>query len=95
MIEFSYNYSYHSRICITPFEALYGRKCRSLIGWFEVAEVALIGLNLVHEAIKNVRLIRVRLKTTQSRQVYVDVKRRDLKLYVHDWVYFIISPRRV
>ncbi|WMV30285.1 hypothetical protein MTR67_023670 [Solanum verrucosum] len=36
--EFSYNNSYHSSIGIVPFEALYGRRCRSPIGLFGVGE---------------------------------------------------------
>ncbi|WMV50252.1 hypothetical protein MTR67_043637 [Solanum verrucosum] len=43
LIEFSYNNSYLSSINMAPFEALYGRRCRSPIGWFEVGEVTLIG----------------------------------------------------
>ena len=38
LVEFSYNNSYHLSISMAPFEALYGRRCRSLIGWFEVCE---------------------------------------------------------
>ena len=68
MIEFAYNNSYHSSIAMAPFEALYGRRCRSPVGWFEVGEFALIGPKLVYDAIKKVRLIRKRLRTTQSRQ---------------------------
>ncbi|KAH0720584.1 hypothetical protein KY290_005079 [Solanum tuberosum] len=40
LIEFSYNNNYHSSIGMAPFEALYVRRCRSPIGWFEVGEVA-------------------------------------------------------
>ena len=47
LIEFSYNNSYHSSIQIAPYEALYVRKCRSPLGWFEVGETKLIGLDLV------------------------------------------------
>ena len=43
LIEFAYNNSYHSSIEMAPYEALYGRRCRSLVGWFEVGEAALIG----------------------------------------------------
>ena len=47
LIEFSYNNSYHSSIQMAPYEALYERRCRSPVGWFEVGEVALIGPDLV------------------------------------------------
>ena len=36
LVEFAYNNSFHTSIFMTPYEALYGRRCRSLIGWFEV-----------------------------------------------------------
>ena len=52
LMEFAYNNSYHSSIGMAPFEALYGRRCRSPIGWFEVGEVSLIGPELVHEAME-------------------------------------------
>nr|GEU45691.1 putative reverse transcriptase domain-containing protein [Tanacetum cinerariifolium] len=35
LVEFSYNNSYHASIKAAPFEALYGRKCRSPICWTE------------------------------------------------------------
>lgn len=34
LVEFTYNNNYHSNIQTTPFEALYSRRCRSPIGWF-------------------------------------------------------------
>ncbi|CAN4115287.1 unnamed protein product [Withania somnifera] len=46
LIEFAYNNSYHSSIKMAPYEALYGRKCRSPIGWFEVGETVLVGPDL-------------------------------------------------
>ncbi|XP_019239312.1 PREDICTED: uncharacterized protein LOC109219334 [Nicotiana attenuata] len=59
---------------MAPFEALYGRRCRSPIGWFEVEEAELIGPDLVHQAMEKVRIIMERLKTAQSRQKsYSDV----------------------
>ncbi|WMV57916.1 hypothetical protein MTR67_051301 [Solanum verrucosum] len=95
LIEFAYNNSYHSSIGMAPFETLYGRRCRSPIGWFEVGEVSLIGTELVHEAMEKDRLIRERLRTAQSRQnSYDDVRRRDLEFDVHDWVYLKISPMK-
>ncbi|GJX33516.1 putative reverse transcriptase domain-containing protein [Tanacetum coccineum] len=47
LVEFSYNNSYHASVRCAPFEALYGRKCRSPIMWAEVGEGQLIGPELV------------------------------------------------
>ena len=57
LAEFSYNNSYHSSIEITPFEALYGRRCRSLIGWFDAFEVKPWGTDLLRESLDKVELI--------------------------------------
>ena len=54
-IEFAYNNSYDSSIQVTPYEALYGRRCRSPVGWFEVGEAALIGPNSVLYAMEKVQ----------------------------------------
>ena len=47
LIEFAYN-SYRSSIQMSPYETLYGRRCRYPIGWIEVGEPGLVGQNLVH-----------------------------------------------
>ena len=49
LIELSYNNSYHANIDMALFEALYGRKCWSPIGLFEVGVFALFGPELVYE----------------------------------------------
>ncbi|XP_070030799.1 uncharacterized protein [Nicotiana sylvestris] len=78
---------FHASIQIAPFETLYGRRCRSPIGWFEVGEAELIGSDLVHQAMENVKIIIERLKTAQSRQKsYSDICRRDLEFKENDWV---------
>ena len=85
LVEFACNNNYHSSIQMALYEALYGRRCRSPVGWFEVGEAALIGPDSVHDAMEKVQLIRDKLKTTQSRQKsYADVRRRDLEFQVDD-----------
>ena len=95
LIEFTYNNSYQSSIQMTLYEALYGLRCRSPIGWFEVGEAALIGPDSVLYAMEKVQLIRDRLKTAQSRQKsYAYVRRRELEFQVDDWVFLKVSLLR-
>ncbi|GJW26186.1 putative reverse transcriptase domain-containing protein [Tanacetum coccineum] len=54
LIEFSYNNSYHANIKAAPFEALYGRKCRSPICWAEVGDVQLTGPEIIHETTEKI-----------------------------------------
>ncbi|XP_070057253.1 uncharacterized protein, partial [Nicotiana tomentosiformis] len=95
LIEFAYNNSYHSSIKMALYEALYGRRCSSPVGWFEVGETELYGPDLIHQAIEKVKVIQERLRTAQSRQKsYSDVRRRDLEFEVGDWVFLKISPMK-
>ncbi|WMV26129.1 hypothetical protein MTR67_019514 [Solanum verrucosum] len=80
---------------MAPYEALYGRRCRSLIGWSEVGESRLIGPDLVHQAMEKVRVIQERLKIAQSRQKsYTNVRRRDLEFEVDDLIYLKVPPMK-
>ncbi|GKB29351.1 putative reverse transcriptase domain-containing protein [Tanacetum coccineum] len=66
LVVFLYNNSYHSSVRCASFEALYGRKCRSLFLWAEVGEGQLIGPELVQETTEKISHIKDRLKATQS-----------------------------
>nr|GEY43531.1 putative reverse transcriptase domain-containing protein [Tanacetum cinerariifolium] len=54
LIEFSYNNSDHTSNKVAPFEALYGRKCRSPVYWAEVGDVQLTGPEIIHETTKKI-----------------------------------------
>ena len=51
LFEFSSNNNYQTSIGMTPFEALYGRPCKSLACWLETRDRLVLGLDLVREAI--------------------------------------------
>ncbi|XP_019261270.1 PREDICTED: uncharacterized protein LOC109239203 [Nicotiana attenuata] len=77
-------------IGMAPYEALYGRRCRSLLGLFEPTEVSLIGPEFVCEALEKVQLIRERLKAAQSRQKsYSDKRHRELEFMVSDKLWYL------
>ena len=93
LMEFSYNNSYQSSIEMAPYEALYGRKCRTPLCWDEVGERKLLGPEIVQVTTNNVKVIRDRLKIAQDRQKrYADNRMRDLEFQVGDQVFLRISP---
>ena len=95
LAEFSYNNSYQESIKMAPFEALYGRRCRTPLNWSEPGEHSLFGVDLVKETEEKVRLIRENMKIAQSRQKsYADKRRRSLSFEVGDYVYLKVSPMK-
>ena len=88
LVEFAYNNSYQASIQMAPYEALYGRPCRSPLCWTEVGESSITGPDLIRDTSEKVSLIRQRLLTAQSRQKsYVDVRRRPLEFEVGNHVF--------
>ncbi|KAI3784374.1 hypothetical protein L1987_43473 [Smallanthus sonchifolius] len=93
LIEFSYNNSYHTSINLAPFEALYGRKCRSPICWTEIGESQITGPELIQETSDKIMLIRDNLLVARSRQKsYADKRRKPLEFQVGDLVLLKVSP---
>ena len=91
-MEFAYNNSYQTSIGMAPYEALYGRKCRTPVCWEEVGERKLIGLEIVQVTCDKIKVIRDRLKIAQDRQkIYADNGRRELEFEVGDMVFLRIS----
>ncbi|GJS45173.1 putative reverse transcriptase domain-containing protein [Tanacetum coccineum] len=80
LVEFCYNNSYHTSIKAAPFEALFGRKCRSPIFWAEVGDAQLTGLKIIHETTKKITQIKKRIQAAQDRQKsYADRRRKPLE----------------
>ncbi|XP_069154377.1 uncharacterized protein [Solanum lycopersicum] len=78
---------------MTPFEELYGRKCRSLIWWIEVGESSILCPQIIHEALDKVKVTRNRLATGYSRhKSYADNRKMTLEFNIGDQVYLKISP---
>ncbi|KAI9091193.1 hypothetical protein K1719_028257 [Acacia pycnantha] len=93
LAKFVYNNSYHSSIQMAPFEALYGRKCRSSLCWTKLSERTVMGPDLVDETTKKTEMIRQRLLTAQSRQKSYAARRwRPLEFEVGDHVFLKVSP---
>jgi transposase InsO family protein len=79
--EFSYNNGYQVSLKMSPFEALYGRKCRTPLYWDQIGERRFFGPEIIQEAEEQVQLIRENLRTAQStKKSYVDTRRRLLEL---------------
>ncbi|GJT77893.1 putative reverse transcriptase domain-containing protein [Tanacetum coccineum] len=87
LAEFSYNNSYHDSIKAAPYEALYGRKCRSLVCWAKVGEAQLTSPKLIKETTEKIVLIKQRMQAAQDRQKsYADQKRKPMEFEVRDRV---------
>ena len=80
---------------MAPFEALYGRRCRTPLNWSEAGERNVFGPDIVGEAEEQVQFIQENLKLSQSRQKsYADKRRRPLAFQIGDHVYLRVSPMK-
>ena len=80
---------------MTPYEALYGRPCQTLICWTKVGERSITGPDLIRDTSEMVGLIRKRLLTAQSRKKsYSDRRRQPLEFEVGDHVFLKVMPKR-
>jgi hypothetical protein len=93
--EFSYNNSHQESLKMSPFEMLYGCRCRTLLFWSEAGERKVFGPDILQEVEKQVRMVRENLRVTQLRQKsYADHRRRELSFEIGDFVYLKVSPMR-
>ena len=95
LMEFAYNKGYQSSISMAPYEALYGRKCRTPVCWTDLNKHRVIGPDIVKETEEKVRVIHQRLKAAGDRQKsYADLKIKDIEYEVRDKVFLKVPPWR-
>nr|GEZ92860.1 reverse transcriptase domain-containing protein [Tanacetum cinerariifolium] len=93
LVEFSYNNSYHASIKAAPYEALYGRKCRSPVCWSEVRDSQLTDPELNRDMKEKIVQIKNRLLAAHSRQQsYAGKRLKPFKFKVGDMVLLKVSP---
>jgi hypothetical protein len=95
LAKFSYNNNNQSSKKMAPFEALYGRRCRTPLNWSQAGEREIFGPDLVLDAEDKVRVIKRNLEAAQARQKsYHDKRRKPLQFEVGDHVYLKVSPSK-
>jgi hypothetical protein len=67
LVEFSYNNGYQASLIMSPFEALYGRKCNTLVSWDNLIEIVVLGKELLKDMEDQMVKIKKNLKETQYR----------------------------
>ncbi|GJZ19748.1 putative reverse transcriptase domain-containing protein [Tanacetum coccineum] len=83
LVEFSYNNSYHTRIKVASFEALYGQKCQLPICWAEVGDAQLTGLVIFHETTEKIIQIKKRIQAARDRhKSYADRRHKPLEFEI-------------
>nr|KYP34488.1 Retrotransposable element Tf2 [Cajanus cajan] len=78
---------------MAPYEALYGRRCRTPLCWFEIGENLILDPELVQQTTEKIKMIQEKLRMTQSRQKsYVDKRRRPLEFQEGNHVFLKVTP---
>ncbi|GJS22743.1 putative reverse transcriptase domain-containing protein [Tanacetum coccineum] len=93
LVEFSYNNSYHTSIKAAPFEALYGRKCRSPVCWAEVGDAQLTGPAIIYETTKKIIQIKSKIQAARDRQKsHANIRQKPMVFQVGDKAMLKVSP---
>ena len=92
IVEFSYNIGYHSSLKVSPFEAMYGRKCNTPISWDNPTDKVIIGPELLKEMKDQMARIKQNLNTAQDRQKsYPDHNKIERHFQVGDHVFLKVK----
>ncbi|GMI71102.1 hypothetical protein HRI_000779500 [Hibiscus trionum] len=78
---------------MAPYEALYGRKCRTPLCWAKAGQKLVSLPYMLKGTTEKVKLICERLKAASDHQKsYTDLKRREIEFAVGDSVFLKVSP---
>jgi hypothetical protein len=95
LVEFAYNNGYHASLKMSPFEALYGRKCNTPVSWDNPADRVVVGPELLKEMEDQMIKIKQNLKAAQDRQKsYADSNRTHREFKVGDHVFLKVKTNR-
>eukprot|EP00253_Pinus_taeda_P036268 PITA_36268 len=95
LVEFAYNNGYHTSTQLSPFEVLYGRKCRTPSSWGGPEDKLSLGPEMLKEMEDMVKKVCANLKAAQDRQkIFADRKRRFKEYQIGDHVFVRIQARR-
>ena len=93
LMKFAYDNSYQSGISMAPYEAWYGRRCRTPMCWTKLDEHKIVGPDLVKDTKEKVQIIQQRLKAFNDRQrSYANLNRKYIEFEVEDKVFLKVSP---
>nr|GEU46650.1 putative reverse transcriptase domain-containing protein [Tanacetum cinerariifolium] len=98
LTEFLYNNSYHTSIKAAPFEALYGRKCRSPICWAEIGDTQLTGQEIIHETTEKIIQIKSRIQAAFDRRKCLSDEPLSIPLdeiQIDDKLHFVEEPVKI
>ena len=95
LVEFAYNNGYHASLKMSPFEALYGRKCNTSVTWDNLDDRTVVGPELLKEMEDQMIKIKQNLKVAQDRKKsYADKNRNHRDFKVGDHVFLKVKANR-
>ena len=95
LVEFAYNNGYYSSLKMSPFKAMYERKCNIPISWDNPTDRVIVGPELLKDMEDQMVKIKQNLKVAQDRQrSYADQNRTARQFQVGDHVFLKVRPKK-
>jgi hypothetical protein len=94
LVEFTYNNGYHTSLKMCSFEALYGKKCDTLVSWDNLADRVVLGPKMLKKMEENVAKIKLNLKALYDRKKrYINKGITPRKFRVREHVFLKVKPK--